>query len=77
MSVNDAQGYEKNNAYMLSYLYDDIEAVVAVAHVRRILGRLVVPPYHADRPLRIPGLLWAGVSLRMGIKLARTRRALF
>ena len=64
----------KTNVYMPSYLYDFIQAV---AHFRRILGRPVRPPYHADRPLRILGLLRAAVSLCMGIKLARTRRALF
>jgi hypothetical protein len=57
MSVNNAQGYMKTNVYMPSYLYDFIEAVVAVAHFRCILGRPVRPPYHADRPLRILGLL--------------------
>ena len=73
MSVNNAQGYENHRVY----LYDIIEAVVAVAHFRRILGRPVRPSYHADRPLRILGLLRAAVRLCMGIKLARTSRALF
>ena len=67
----------KTNVCMPSYLYDFIKAVVAVAHFWRILGSPVRPPYHADRPLRILGLLRAAVSLCMGIELARTRRALF
>ena len=67
----------KASLYMPSYLYDFIEAVVAVAHFQRILGRPVRPSYHVDRPLRILGLLRVAVRLCMGIEPARTSRALF